>query len=115
AFDVLYNIYEDYGYSKNDIPALILKNNIYGLDVDDRAGQLSILSVLLKAREYDKNIFNNNIISNLNIMSIPESNDLDYQNLQYLDNQKVAEEILQLLNAFKEGKNIGSLLKIKQI
>lgn len=115
AFDVLYNIYEDNGYSKNDIPALILKNNIYGLDVDDRAGQLSILSVLLKAREYDKNIFNNNIISNLNIMSIPESNDLDYQNLQYLDNQKVAEEILQLLNTFKEGKNIGSLLKIKQI
>ena len=62
AFEVFYQIYLKSGYNKNNIPEMILKNNLYGLDIDDRAGQLSILSVILKAREYDKNIFNKNVI-----------------------------------------------------
>ena len=56
-FEVLFQIYESYGYSKKNIAELILKNNLYGLDIDDRAGQLSELSVLLKAREYEKIFF----------------------------------------------------------
>ena len=77
AFDVLYQMYLSSGYNKSEIPELILKNNLYGLDIDDRAGQLSILSVILKAREYDKNIFNKNVIKDLNVMSIQESNNIN--------------------------------------
>ena len=70
-------IYKIAGYNTKDIPELILKNNLYGLDIDDRAGQLSILSVLLKAREYDSNIFNKEIIRNLNVLSLQESKGID--------------------------------------
>ena len=83
AFEVLYQIYLNSGYNKNDIPELILTNNLYGLDIDDRAGQLAILSVLLKAREYDKSIFNKEIVRNLNIMSIQESNTIDKSSLYF--------------------------------
>ena len=66
-FEVLYQIYNSCGYNTNDIAETILENNIYGLDIDNRAGQLSILSVVLKAREYDRNIFNKNALIKCNI------------------------------------------------
>lgn len=72
AFDMFYKIYEKMGFNKKDIVESILKNNLYGLDIDDRAGQLAILSVLLKARKYDRNLFSKNL--KVNILSISESN-----------------------------------------
>ena len=78
AFELFYQIYQQVGYNKNKIPEMILKNNLYGLDIDDRAGQLSILSILLKAREYDKSIFNKEIARNLNIISIQETNTISH-------------------------------------
>ena len=111
-FEVLFQIYESYGYSKVDIPRSILENNIYGLDIDDRAGQLSILSVLLKAREYDKNIFNYNCIKDLNIISIQESS--DHLSLQYAElSEESKQKIIHLEKSFEKAKEIGSLLKIK--
>ena len=72
AFDLFFNIYLSCGYNKNDIPKLIIENNIYGLDIDERAKQLSVLSLLLKARKYDKNIFNMVDTNKINIHSIEE-------------------------------------------
>ena len=113
AFEVLFQIYQSVGYSKNDIPSLILENNLYGLDTDDRAGQLSVLSILLKAREYDKNIFNKKIIYKLNIMSIQESN-----NINNIDNLKIdeheKEKVNKLIKLFDDAKNIGSLLLLEE-
>ncbi len=113
-FEVLYQIYESFGYNKNDIPELILKNNIYGLDIDDRAGQLAILSVLLKAREYDRNIFNKNIYHDLKIQSISESNNFDYSLIQIL-NENEKEIVENLIKCFKDAKDIGSLNKLTDI
>lgn len=110
AFEVFYQIYKQEGYNKNDIPELILKNNLYGLDIDDRAGQLSVLSVLLKAREYDKNIFNKDIIKNLNIMSIQESNTIRNSILENILDEKQKENAKYLIDNFKNAKEIGSLL-----
>ena len=110
AFEIFYQIYSQMGYNKNDIPELILKNNLYGLDIDDRAGQLSILSVILKAREYDKNIFNKEIVRELNITSIQESNSISeslIDNIQTEQNKEFAE---YLIDSFKNAKEIGSLL-----
>lgn len=111
AFEVLYQIYESYGFNKNEIPALILTNNIYGLDVDDRAGQLSILSVLLKAREYDKNIFNKNIVKSMNIMAIQESNFIDDTVFGEIDNEEIRN---YLKKTFVDAKEIGSLLLVEE-
>lgn len=111
-FDVLYQIYESEGYSSNDIPELILKNNLYGLDIDDRAGQLSILAVLLKARNYDKDIFNKDVIKNLNIMAIQDSKSLSriVKGRKDLIEQDNAQD---LIDTFKDAKEIGSLLIIE--
>lgn len=112
AFEVLYQIYLNSGYNKNDIPELILKNNLYGLDIDDRAGQLAILSVLLKAREYDKNIFNKEIVKNLNIMSIQESDSIDKSSLYFLNNEEIKDKLTYIINTFENAKEIGSLLLV---
>ena len=110
AFEVLYQIYSSCGYNKNDISEEILKNNIFGLDIDDRAGQLSILSLLLKAREYDKNIFRKEVLGNLNILSIQETHNLNNTIIEQIDNEKAKEEAYVLKNQFLNGKEFGSLI-----
>ena len=110
AFEVFYQIYLKSGFNKNDIPELILKNNLYGLDIDDRAGQLSILSVLLKSREYDKTIFNKDIVRNLNIMSIQESNNISKISVDNISNENIRKKAIYLIEQFKNAKEIGSLL-----
>ena len=113
TFEVLYQIYVEAGYNKKDIPELILKNNIYGLDIDDRAGQLSILSVLLKARSYDKNIFNKDAVKNLNVMSIQEIGNIEEEVTEIFSDYDTRKEALYLVEKFKDAKTIGSLLKIE--
>ena len=111
AFEVLYQIYREQGYNKNDIPELILKNNLFGLDIDDRAGQLSILSVILKAREYDKDIFNKNIIKDLNVYSIQETNNINKSDLTIIKTDNELSEIIDYIyDVFQNAKEIGSLL-----
>lgn len=112
-FEVLYQIYESYGYSSQVIVENILKNNLNGLDIDDRAAQLSILSVVLKSREYDKDIFNKEIIKNLKILSIQESvSDSSLINSVYLSDE--SKEIYKYLEEkFKNAKEIGSLITIE--
>ena len=116
-FEVLYQIYESYGYNKNDISRLILKNNLYGLDIDDRAGQLSILSVILKAREFDKNIFLENIFQDLNVTSIQETNYINKEVFNILKKSERYDNDLNnmlenLYEKFQDAKEIGSLLII---
>lgn len=67
AFDVFYNMYQELGYNSHEICELILKNNLFGLDIDERAIQLTILAISLKARAYDKKFFDKNSSSILNI------------------------------------------------
>lgn len=114
AFELFFEMYLEQGYFKNDIPKKILLNNIYGLDIDDRAGQLSILSVILKAREYDKNIFNENVIKNINIMSIQETSKIDINIINYLDTNLSKENAKYLIDSFKDAKEIGSLLCLEK-
>lgn len=110
SFEVFYQIYLQAGYNKKDIPELILINNLYGLDIDDRAGQLSILSVLLKAREYDKQIFNKDIVRNINVMSIQESNSISQSIIDNISDENSKKQARYLIDNFKNEKEIGSLL-----
>lgn len=113
GFELLYQMYINEGYSRQDIPELILKNNLFGLDIDDRAGQLSVLSVLLKAREYDKNIFNKDIVKDLNVLAIQESTGLS-ELVDFVDLSETGKSLYSYLDTtFKDAKEIGSLLKIE--
>lgn len=113
ALEIYYKFYEALGYRKDNIVPLILSNNLYGLDIDNRAGQLSILSLLLKAREYDKNIFNPNKNIKLNLISVPESNNLPDYLLEEISSNILKEKLKKLVDYFKNGKEIGSLLIIE--
>ena len=62
AFDVLVQIYKSQGYSQRDAAKLILQNNLFGLDIDKRAYQLAYFSLMMKARQYNRRIFNENIM-----------------------------------------------------
>ena len=114
AFELFYQMYLINGYNKKDIPELILKNNLYGLDVDDRAGQLSILSIILKAREYDKTILNKKIVQNLNILSIQESNNISDFALETL-NENIKNKIKYLKKSLENSKEYGSLIVMEDI
>ncbi|ELI9035105.1 BREX-1 system adenine-specific DNA-methyltransferase PglX [Morganella morganii] len=79
AYNVLKAIYEERGFRSRDIPKIILENNLYGLDIDDRAAQLSGFALMMMARDDDKRIFTRNV--RLNVLSLQESNHIDLPTL----------------------------------
>ena len=101
-FDVLVQIYEAYGYSTREAVQSIVENNLYGLDIDDRAAQLAYFAVMMKARQYDRRFFTRGIQPH--VMAIQESNTLEaFDHLQAqlsLDNMCV-ETAYQLIRTFR--------------
>ncbi|MEG2568567.1 MAG: BREX-1 system adenine-specific DNA-methyltransferase PglX, partial [Acinetobacter sp.] len=83
AYNILYRIYEDRGYRSREIPELILKNNLFGLDIDDRAAQLAGFALLMRVRQDDRRLFsrNNGCGIELNVYSLQESRHLNIQKL----------------------------------
>lgn len=119
AFDVLYQIYESQGYSERDIPRLILENNIYGLDIDDRAGQLAYFALMMKARSKYRRFFRDverNPIS-LNVCSIQESNGLTSEDIEYFANgdEGLKKDLEYLVDVFTDAKEYGSILEVKEV
>lgn len=121
VFDLLYRMYEEKGYSKRDIPSLILKNNIVGLDVDKRASQLSAFSLVMKARSVNPRFFNDSYYTEPIVYELQDSHCLE--SLGYRQKMKemevfTAEEIKAveaLVETFRNGKTIGSLIKVKPL
>ena len=72
AFDVLMEIYKESGYTERDAAAMIVQNNLFGLDIDDRASQLAYFAVMMKARSYDRRFLSRGIKPN--VLAIKESN-----------------------------------------
>ena len=118
AFDVLMQLYEDAGYSQRDAAQSILQNNLYGLDIDDRAAQLAYFAVMMKARQYDRRIFSRGIQPH--IYAIQESNNINRAHLKYLgagmDDLEVNTARVQLeglLDTLRDAKEYGSILKVE--
>ena len=84
AFDVLMQMYENDGYSQRDAAQCILENNLFGLDIDERAAQLAYFAVMMKARQYDRRIFSRGIQPH--VYAIVESNDVDAFTRDYFVN-----------------------------
>ncbi len=111
AFDLMYSIYEEEGINPQDIPILILKNNLFGIEIDERAGELAAFALAMKAREKDKNYFKYNAQPNICVLENVEfSEDILAPLLQDIDSLE-AEEIKYALNIFAEAKNFGSLIE----
>ncbi|PWJ70543.1 N-6 DNA methylase [Ruminococcaceae bacterium R-25] len=117
AFDVLMQIYESVGYSKRDAAVKILENNIYGLDIDDRAYQLAYFAVMMKARQYNRRILTDNVICH--VYSIQESNGITAAVLQNMgvnlseeERAKAKSQIMGLIEEFHDAKEYGSILNI---
>ncbi|EAT2430708.1 BREX-1 system adenine-specific DNA-methyltransferase PglX [Salmonella enterica subsp. enterica serovar Livingstone] len=136
AYNVLKNIYEERGYRARDIPQLILENNIFGLDIDDRAAQLSGFALLMMARQDDRRIFTRDV--RLNIVSLQESLHLDIAKLwqqlnfhqqnqtgsmgdMFAENTALAHTdsaeyqlLIRTLKRFVNAKTLGSLIQVPQ-
>ena len=116
AYSLLYLMYKESGYIESDIPSLILKNNLFGLDICNRAVQLAQFAVMMRAYQDDKNILNK--ITSINVMSIQETNWIDERVKEALmkdvANQLLAQQqINNLVETFKDAKIYGSIIKVK--
>ena len=118
AFDVLMQLYEDAGYSQRDAAKSILENNLYGLDIDDRAYQLAYFAVMMKARQYNRRILSAE--TPCHVYAIQESNSINRAHLKYLgagmDDFEVNTARVQLeglLDTLRDAKEYGSILKVE--
>lgn len=114
AFDVLMQIYESYGYSQRDAAKSIVENNIYGLDIDDRAFQLAYFAIMMKARSYNRRFLTLGIEPNL--CAIQESNGIQYDKDMgdFLLSQEHRETLQYLLHTFVDAKEYGSILNVEK-
>ncbi|SHK42576.1 hypothetical protein SAMN05720764_101397 [Fibrobacter sp. UWH5] len=114
-FDVLVQIYQAYGYTPTDATTLIVKNNLFGLDIDDRAAQLAYFAVMMKARQYDSRFFSRGVQPH--IYSIMESNDLDKAMLEYFVNgdETLKNSLSTLVKDLYDAKEYGSILNVSSV
>ena len=111
-FDVLMKIYESYGYMPREAVASIVENNLYGLDIDDRAAQLAYFAVMMKARQYDRRFFNRGIQPH--VYAIVESNHVDQFAVDYFCNgdAKLKAAMDTILSELHDAKEYGSILTV---
>ena len=116
AFDVLMQIYTSAGWDQREAAQSILKNNLYGLDIDDRAAQLAYFAVMMKARQYDRRLLTRGIQPNIH--SMIESNALGgaYKLAMgdFLLSKEHQETLNYLLDAFIDAKEYGSILCLEK-
>ena len=111
-FDVLMQIYENYGYTSRDAVTSILQNNLYGLDIDDRAAQLAYFAVMMKARRYDRRFFSHT--TQPHVYAIEESNRIEKPDVEYFCNGKpeLNDTMHTILTQLYDAKEYGSILTI---
>lgn len=109
AFDVLMDIYRDSGYTDRNAAKSILENNIYGLEIDERAYHLAYFALMMKARSYNRRILSKD--TKVNILEIRESmGELKEEYDHYLGDY--AELSHYLVNEFAEAKGLGSIINL---
>lgn len=119
AFEVFYEIYEKCGYPERDIPRLILENNLYGLDIDDRAYQLAAFAVVMKAASYSERFLRSveRQAIQLNLASIQETNHVSEDVIAYIAQQEVGEQynhVKAFFDQYHNAKTYGSLINITE-
>ena len=113
-FDILMQIYEVYGYTTREAVASIIENNIYGLDIDERAAQLAYFSVMMKARQYDRRFFSRSIQPH--VYAVVESNHVDKFVVEYFcnNNSELMAAMNDIISEMKDAKDYGSLTHVSK-
>ena len=117
AFDVLMQIYTSAGWDQREAAQSILKNNLYGLDIDDRAAQLAYFAVMMKARQYDRRLLTRGIQPH--IYAFVESNSITTAPLHDMgitlsqdEYDTAVKQVLRLLDELRDAKEYGSILTV---
>ena len=115
AFDVLMQIYTSAGWSEREAAQSILKNNLYGLDIDDRAAQLAYFAVMMKARQYDRRLLTRGIQPN--VYAIHESNHIPSMAIEYFHqgDARLKNDIERLVAVMRDAKEYGSILNVAPV
>ncbi|MGB7510654.1 MAG: BREX-1 system adenine-specific DNA-methyltransferase PglX [Pelodictyon phaeoclathratiforme] len=116
AFDLLYTIYEEEGYEPSEIPEKILTHNLYGIEIDERAGELAAFALTMKARARQRRFFRKPIQPNICVLQNVQFDDSELEEEVVSGQWLVAsgasrENILHDLQLFAEADNFGSLLR----
>lgn len=115
AFDVLMKIYTEYGYTEREAAASIVQNNLFGLDIDERAAQLASFAIMMKAMQYDKRFLKRDIQPHF--YEIKESNHVDSFTIDYFTNgnDKLKKNIQSIIEETQDAKEYGSIIQIKPV
>ena len=109
AFGLLYAIYEEEGYAPNDIPGLILTNNLYGTEIDPRAGALAAFALTMKARARQRTFINKQVEPNVCVL---EPTSFTREELEFLMTREGdPHEETEFWNMFAEADSFGSLIR----
>ncbi|MEH7502941.1 BREX-1 system adenine-specific DNA-methyltransferase PglX [Neobacillus drentensis] len=117
-FDLLYEVYSKCGYIEREIPRLIIENNLYGLDIDERAYQLACFSVVMRAMEYNSRFFRSIEREGLtlNLASIQETNQLSNDDISFISGVNSGadfDNVKEFIKQFIDAKTLGSLIKVE--
>lgn len=111
AFDVLMAMYEDQGYAKREAANSIIQHNIFGLEIDQRAFQLSYFSLMMKLRRYDRQALSRDVMPNIHVfIAAPEVTDDFLHALKA--SSEVIDEIQDIAVHFMEAKTLGSIIEL---
>ncbi len=115
AFDLLMEIYRECGYSDYDASALILKKNLYGLDIDSRSYRLAYFALMMKARRYHADILTQGL--RLNLYEIRESNELGDDLIAFAANgdKEMEKDLLELTISLYDAKEYGSIVPVAPV
>lgn len=114
-FDILVLIYEDYGHTAREAVASIVENNLWGLDIDERAAQLAYFAVMMKARQYDRRFLSRGIQPHVYAIMDSEwiGGAYQYEMGKFLLSKEHQETLNYLLEVFRDAKEYGSILQLE--
>jgi type II restriction/modification system DNA methylase subunit YeeA len=112
AFDLLYAIYEEEGYESAEIPEKILTHNLYGIEIDERAGELAAFALTMKARAKQRRFFNKGIKPNICVLENVHFEEGELKNyMDFVGRDLFTAPLQTTLLQFEEADNFGSLIR----
>ncbi|MCK9247209.1 MAG: BREX-1 system adenine-specific DNA-methyltransferase PglX, partial [Anaerolineaceae bacterium] len=117
AFDLLYSIYEEEGYESAEIPEKILTHNLYGIEIDERAGELAAFALTMKAAQSFKGskqrrFFNKGVKPNICVLENVHFDEGELKEyMDFVGRDLFTAPLQTTLRQFEEADNFGSLIR----
>ena len=111
GFELFYHIYEEAGYTPTQIPQLIIENNLYGYEIDERAAQLASFSLLMKARSYHRRLFHKPMQPTVLCFHDLDLSEMEIENVFEILEQEFTDMLKNDLLLMQQATNLGSLIQ----